>query len=370
MVSKDRMITEFMELVRIDSLSKKERHMADFLKAKLEGMGIEVFEDDAGRAIGGDAGNLICNLPGDKKVPAVLLMAHMDTVIPGIGKKPVLDGDIIRSDGTTVLGGDDGAGIVTILEAIRVLKEDAIPHGDIQIAFTIAEEIGLCGAKNLNYDKIHAKYGFVMDSSGGIGFVATKAPSHNRIYADILGKAAHAGLEPEKGISAIVIAARAISAMTIGRIDEETTANIGIISGGHATNIVTDKVEVKGEARSRDPQKLEKQTSHMVKCFRDAASEMGGKAEVRVENEYPSFDISEDQPIIGILKKAAEGIGLPLRLEATGGGSDTNIINGKGIQAVDIGVGMDKVHSVEERIKTEDLEKAAWFLVEILKNVE
>lgn len=370
MINKERMIKEFIELVSIDSISLNERNMADTLRRKLEALGLEVIEDDAGKKAGGSSGNLIGFMKGNKNVPGILLMAHMDTVTPGLGKKPVIEGNVIKSDGTTVLGSDDAAGIECILEAIRNIKEEKFEHGNIQIAFTIAEEIGLIGAKNLNYDKINSKYGFVLDGGGKIGTVAIQAPSQNHIDVTIIGKAAHAGLEPEKGTSAIQIAGKAVSIMKLGRIDPETTANIGIINGGSATNIICDRVEIKAEARSCDPRKLEAQTLHMKQCFENAASEFGGKVEFKSELMYPAYKIKEDDKIVSILKKASDKAGIELVLEATGGGSDTNIINGKGVQAVDISVGMSNVHSVSEYIEIDDMFKASAFLAEIIKAVE
>lgn len=370
MINRQRMVEEFLELVRIDSLTFKEKEMADCLKAKLNDLGLSVEEDDTGNKIGGNSGNLICKVEGNKNVPAVLLMAHMDTVTPGIGKKPVVDGKYIRSDGSTVLGGDDVAGIECILEAIRVLKEDNISHGDIFVVFTVAEEGGLWGAKNLDVSKIKAKYAFVMDDGGTIGHVAVTAPAQNKIDIVITGKAAHAGMEPEKGISAIQIASEAISGMKLGRIDAETTANVGIISGGQATNIICDKVEIEAEARSRNMKKLEMQTEHMKECFYNVAQKFGGKVVFKSELLYPSFSISENEDIIKILREASNKVGIELLTEATGGGSDTNIINSKGIKAVDISVGMDKVHSVEEQICIDDMEKAAELLVSIITTVE
>jgi tripeptide aminopeptidase len=370
MVNKDRMLNEFIELVKIDSLSFNERQMADKLKSKLEDLGLQVYEDDAGQKTGGNTGNLICTIKGQKDVPSILLMAHMDTVVPGLGKKPIIEGSIIKTDGSTILGGDDVAGIECILEAVRTIKENGVLHGDIQIAFTIAEEVGLIGAKNLDYSKIKVKYGFVMDSGGKIGTVAVTAPSQNEIEIIVKGKASHAGVEPEKGISAIQIMSEAISKMKLGRIDNETTANIGIISGGQATNIICDRVLIKAEARSRNESKLFEQTEHMKDCFQKAALGFGGCVEFKSELMYPAFNINENDDIIPILKKASSNSGIELKLEATGGGSDTNIINGKGIQAVDISVGMDKVHSVEEQINIDDMVKAAEFLVEIIKAVD
>ena len=369
MVNRERMVEEFLQLVSIDSLSKKERQMADTLVQKLKAIGYEVIEDNAGEKIGGNTGNLICTVKGTKNVPAVMLAAHMDTVEPGVGKKPNIDGDYIKSDGTTVLGGDDASGVECILEALRVMKEKNLEHGDIQVVFTIAEEGGLFGAKNLDYSHIYARYGFVLDSDGTIGAIAVKAPSQNKIFVTVNGKASHAGMAPEKGISAIQIAAAAISRMKLGRIDFETTANIGIINGGRETNVICERVDIKAEARSRDKLKLEKQTAHMRECFEQAASEFGGSVDFKAESEYPSYNIPKNAPIIGILQKAAASADIELLLEETGGGSDTNIYNSKGIEAVDISVGMDKVHSVEERILIDDMVKAAEFLLAIIQNV-
>lgn len=371
MVNRERMVKEFIELIGIDSLSLQERKMADVLKAKLENMGYPVYEDDAGKKAGGNAGNLICTIKGsNSKAAPIILMAHMDTVVPGLNKKHRIEDDIIKTDGTTILGGDDAAGIECILEALRVLKEDAASHGDIQVVLTIGEEIGLLGSKYLDYGRINAKYGFVLDGGGEIGEVAVSAPAQDKIDIIVKGKAAHAGMEPEKGISAIQLAASAISKMKLGRIDDETTANIGIISGGQATNIICDKVIIEAEARSRKSDKLRFQTQHMKECFEYAASEFGGHVEFKSESMYPSYRIADTDPIMQILKEAANDAGLILKPAPTGGGSDTNIINSKGIQAVDISVGMDKVHSVEEQIKIEDLVKAANFLVSIIKSVK
>ncbi|NJD01567.1 MAG: M20/M25/M40 family metallo-hydrolase [Ruminiclostridium sp.] len=369
MINKERMLNEFLQLVRIDSLSRHERQMADALKEKLSAMGYEPVEDDAGGKIDGNAGNIICNVKGDKKVPAVLLMAHMDTVVPGTGKNPILGDGVIKTDGTTVLGGDDAIGLECILEALRVLKEDNIRHGDIQAAFTVGEEAGLLGAKNMDYGKIYSKYGIVLDAGGPIGNVAVKAPSQNNVKAVIKGRAAHAGMEPEKGISAIQIASEAISHMKLGRIDSETTANIGVIKGGLATNIVCDRVEIAAEARSRTKSKLDAQTAHMKECFEKAAALLGGSVEFAASMEYEAFNVPEDSEIMKILKKAAADAAIELVPAATGGGSDTNVISGKGIQAVDISIGMDKVHSVEERVLVDDMVKAAEFLVSIIRNI-
>lgn len=363
MLNQERMVNQFLELVRIDSLTKKERNMADYLLKTLKDMGYEPYEDDTGSKIGGNAGNVICHVPGSGLKPAILLMAHMDTVVPGIGKKPVVNGDIISSDGTTILGGDDAAGIAVILEALRALKEDGIPHGDLYIAFTVAEEGGLYGARNLDMKKIPADYALILDDEGEIATAAVQAPFYDRIKAVFKGKAAHAGMEPEKGNSAILMAARAIAAMPFfGRIDKESTCNIGSIQGGQARNIVCDTCTIEGEARSISEEKLNRITEAITKTLKASAEKDGGSVELEVERMYPGYHIKETDNIIEILKQAAQKEGLSLNLHATGGGSDTNVINGFGIPAVDISVGMEKIHSTEEFIRISNMVKACSFL--------
>ncbi len=368
MVNRDRMINEFVELVKIDSLSYKEREIADRIKEKLNAMGYNVFEDDAGKKVGGNAGNIICKIKGNKDVPAIMLVAHMDTVVPGIGKKPIVKEDIITSDRTTVLGADDISGMVCILEIARVLKENAISHGDIYAVFTIAEEKGLIGAKNLDYDKIDAKYGFVLDVGGESGNVVIRQPIKHATSITVLGRAAHAGSRPEEGINAIQLASKAIAKMKLGRIDSETTANIGVIRGGQASNIVCDRVEMKAEARSLDREKLEAQVKHMEKCFVIAAKEYGGKIEFASKETSGGFNIPEDAEIIKILKKTAELTNFNLNLIATGGVSDTCILNNNGIQAVNVCSGAHKSHSLEEWVSINCMVKTTKFLLAVIEN--
>ncbi len=370
LIDKDKVIREFTELLRIDSLTFNERKMADVLKLKLEDIGFHVYEDDAGAKIGGNTGNIIATLKGSKDVPAILLMAHMDTVTPGLNKNPVIDGKIIRTDGTTILGGDDAAGIISILEALRIVINEKLEHGDIQVVFTVAEEGGLYGAKNLDYSKIYAKYGFVFDEGGNIGTVAVSAPSQDKIDVTVYGKAAHAGVEPEKGISAILIASEAIAKMKLGRIDEETTANVGVISGGKATNIICDCVKIEAEARSIEKVKLDAQTKHMKQCFNESANKYGGKIEFSSELAYAGFKINDSDDIMEILKGATKKAGVSLNPVATGGGSDTNIINEKGIRAINVSVGMENVHCLDEQINTDDIFKAIELIKEIILAVK
>lgn len=367
-VNSKRLVDVFCDLVRTDSTFGKERQMADLLIEKLTEMGYEPYEDNSGEAIGGNAGNVITKIPGTIDAAPLLFMAHMDTVEPGSGKVPIINGDIITSDGTTVLGGDDLAGIACILEAIHVLKEQQMPHGDIYVVFSIAEEGGLFGAIGLDISKIPAKYAFVLDEGGPIGTVAVKAPYYNKVEFKVKGKSAHAGLSPEEGVSAIKACSVAIANLPfMGRIDEDTTCNLGTIKGGRARNIVPDEVVAEGELRSISEQKLNKYTDQWVQSFTESIKMEKAVLEVKVERSYDGFFVPEDHAIMALLKKATDSLGLPLLPHSTGGGSDTNILNTKGITAVNISVGMTNVHSTNEQIAISDMAKATELVLEIIK---
>lgn len=372
MVNRERILEEFFRLVQIDSPSMHEREIADYLKQKMTSMGLEVYEDDAGDSMGNisgkPTGNLIAKLKGSlPDAPVLLLSAHMDTVEPGRGVKPVVKNDAIYSDGSTILGSDDKAGIVAILEAVNVLLEEKVPHGDLELLFTVAEECGLKGVKNLDNKRLQAKLGFVLDCDGSVGTIITKAPAQYRISASIIGKAAHAGIRPEEGVNAIFVASTAIAKMKLGRIDAETTANIGVISGGKATNIIPELVNIEGETRSIDLEKLEVQTKLMVDILEQVAKEMGAQSKVEKELLYPRLKLEEANQAVDIAVKAAQAIGQKPALVSTGGGSDANILNGLAIPTVNLGIGMCKVHSTEEYITIDNLVLNAQYVLEIIK---
>src|SRR5690606_29014708 len=290
MINEERILNEFLELVQIDSETKHEAEIAKVLKEKFSSLGVEVFEDDTTAETGHGAGNLICTLKANKEgVDPIYFTSHMDTVVPGNGVKPSIKDGYIVTDGTTILGADDKAGLAAMLEALKVIKEQNIEHGDIQFIITVGEESGLVGAKALDSSLIHAKYGFALDSDEQVGNIIVAAPTQAKISAVIHGKTAHAGVAPEKGISAITIAAKAVAKMPLGRIDEETTANIGRFEGGQATNIVADKAYILAEARSLVPEKMEDQVDKMKSAFEETAKSMGGSADVTVEIMYPGF---------------------------------------------------------------------------------
>lgn len=367
-MNNERLINEFLELVQIDSETKHEGPISAILQTKLEAMGFHVVIDESAAVTGHGAGNIIATLRGNlSEVPAIYFTVHMDTVTPGVGVKPEIRDGYVYSDGTTILGADDKAGIAALFEMIRVLQEQEIPHGDIQLVITAGEESGLVGAKELDSSLMIAKYGYAVDSDGKVGGIVTAAPNQAKLWTTIYGKTAHAGVAPEKGISAISIAAKAIAKMTLGRIDEETTANIGHFEGGGATNIVCDEVRILSEARSISEDKLAAQTIHMESVFEQVAENLGGRAETKVQLMYPGFHFDDMDPVVEIAQKAAAKIGRPSPVLTSGGGSDANIFNGFGIPTVNLCVGYEEIHTKNERMPIEELEKLTELLVEIVK---
>lgn len=366
----ERLVNEFIEMVKVSSVSGKEGRFASLLSEKLKSLGFEVYIDNANKGTGGDTGNVLGRLKGTLDAQPILLCAHMDTVVPGENINPIVREGIIYSDGSTILAGDDKAGIAAILEAVRHIRENNIPHGDIEVAFTICEENGMIGSKNMDYSWLKSGLAFVLDSSGDVGTVIVQSPAKFGILSTIKGRAAHAGICPEKGISAIQVAAKAISSMKLLRIDNETTANIGMINGSGSTNIVCDKVEMSMEARSLVRSKAEAQARHMVECIENACREFGAEHKTELTLSYPEINIPRDAEIVRLVDSAIRKIGLETRLESTGGGSDTNIISGKGIMAVTLGIGMTDVHTTSESMAIKDLEKTAELVAAIIQEAQ
>ena len=362
-----RLVEEFLELVQIDSETKHEEVIAPILVDKLVEMGFEVFQDDAHTRNGHGAGNIIATLKGSLDVDPIYFTVHMDTVVPGVGIKPEIREDgYIYSDGTTILGADDKAGMAALFEMARRLKEQNVEHGTIQFIITAGEESGLVGAKELDPSLIQAKYGFAVDSDGKVGGIVTAAPYQAKLEVKIYGKTAHAGVAPEKGISAISLASKAIAKMNLGRIDEETTANIGRFEGGKATNIVCDEVYILAEARSINKEKLDQQTEHMKNTFIQVAENLGGRADVEIKIMYPGFSVDESDRVVQVAMEAVKNINREPLLGISGGGSDANVIAGFGIPTVNLSVGYEEIHTTNERMPIEELEKLADLLFEIV----
>jgi tripeptide aminopeptidase len=375
-VNRERLKQLFLELVQIDSLSRHERDVAIRLQRELELAGAVCRYDNAGERVRGNTGNLIAKIPGNAAgATPLMLSAHMDTVGPGEGVKPVVDGDVIRSDGTTVLGGDDKSGCAIICEVLHRVRERNIPHGPLELVFTICEEIGLQGARNLDLALIEAKEGLVFDSDSP-GMLFVRGPWAVGMRVTVKGLEAHAGAAPERGLSAIKIAAEAIAAMRLGRIDDETTANLGVIEGGRAVNIIPDQVTLRGEARSRNQDKLKAQIEHMTACFREAVE----RASVTVDGTrhaatldfvvrptYDGMNIPEDAPLVQKVIEAARRTGRVIKPAGTGGGCDANIFNKRGLVVANLGTGMQDIHTVREWVDLNHMVAAAEVTLELIE---
>lgn len=373
--SVDRLVRTFLDLVQIDSPSKDEARVAEYLTKVLKPLGVEIWQDDAGKKISGACGNVHVRMKGAlPNIPAVLFSAHVDTVMPCLGIKPQVEDGVIRSDGTTILGADDKSGIAAIVEMLRVVYEQKLPCGPIEVIFDVAEEVGLQGARQIDFSKLKAKCAFVLDSEE-LTKVVVRSPAANRMTFEVEGVAAHAGMAPERGISAIEVVCKAISRMRLGRLDPDSTANIGTIKAGRATNIVADRATIRAEARSHDEETLESQTTHMQDCFRDVLPEfrkqvdgklIEPKFHATIAREFSAMNIPQDTLPYRLASAAGAQLGLKMEPQSIGGGTNANIYNAHGLPAVVIGTGMSGEHTTGEHIAISDLEMCCRFCLEIL----
>jgi tripeptide aminopeptidase len=368
MLDPKRLLDNFLDMVKIDSPSFKESAMAEYLKDFAKKQGWEVRVDAAGQKAGSNTGNVIVRIPGNGPGEPMAFSAHMDCVPPCLGIEPVVEDGIVTSAGETILGSDDKAGIAAILEAALHMGEENAQHPDLFLLFTIAEESGMHGAKNLDPADLPVKNVVVTDSGGPIGTVTVKAPAKAGITVTCHGKPAHAGMEPEKGVSAIQLAADAIARMNLLRVDEETTANLGSISGGTVTNIVAETCSFTAEARSLDNAKLRWQLDHMHSCCEEAAKKIGGTIDFDYEISYPALDVPEDDPLLQRAAACCKALDLPFAAVPCGGGSDANILHGKDYRVINISNGMTNVHTTSEKIAVQDIVDTARMIAEFMKS--
>jgi tripeptide aminopeptidase len=366
-INRERLAETFILLCEIDSPSGHERAIADYLKRLLTELGAaSVEEDDSAAQTGSDSGNLLIRFQGNQPGrDGFFFSCHMDTVQPGEGVRVLLNEDyVFTSAGDTILGGDDKSGIAAIIETMRLLKETGASHPDIEILITTCEEVGLLGAKFFDTKKVRGHYGYALDSSG-IDRVIVGAPAANKFSIEITGVSAHAGLQPEMGISAIAVAAKAISQIKLGRLDAESTANFGVITGGVATNIVPERVVIDGEVRSHNPEKLRLYSDEIEKVFYETAAawpetmtENGPKRPTVAINrmaEYPALLLAPEAPALRRIQAAGQVLGKTLEFIIAGGGSDANIFGDKGLPTAIVATGMDLVHTTGERLRLDDL---------------
>lgn len=344
----------FVRLCEIESPSRRERAAADAVAADLRSLGLEVEEDDAGAETGSDAGNLLARVPGPDGAPTVLLCAHLDTV-PLAG--PV---EVVREDGVftnrhdAILGADNKAAVATIMGALRRLLRDGPPVG-LEVLFTVCEEVGLAGAKAFDRARLRSDFGFVFDHASPIGELIVAAPTYYRVEAHLHGQAAHAGIRPEAGRSAIQAAAAALARLTLGRLDDETTANAGLIEGGAARNVVPERCRVELEARSLDDDRASAVVTQMVDAFTDAAGEHECDLDVVVEKLCRGFRLARSSPPVGVAARALEALGIEPRYIATGGGSDANVFVAAGLPVLNVANGTERNHEPGERVSVEAL---------------
>ncbi|WP_457755744.1 M20/M25/M40 family metallo-hydrolase [Thermodesulfatator indicus] len=372
MINEERLKQFFLELAHIESPSRREGAIARYLQEKFEALGAQCLFDDSAPRTGSEVGNLVVKLSPSSRA-RVFLAAHMDTVEPTDSPKIIFTNGVFKSDGRTICGADDKSAIAIFLELAHVIKENKLSF-PVEFVFTTCEEIGLLGAKHLDYSLLSAPFGYALDSVDPLELI-NKAPEAIRFTIKVLGKAAHAGINPEAGINAIKIASEAIAGITLGRIDEETTANIGTIKGGKATNIVPAEVVVEGEVRSHNRETLKAQWQHIISSFEEAVKVYPRqekdlpKIHYDKVKDYPLMYVSEEHPVIKTALKAANNLGQKLRISTTGGGSDANIFNDKGFPCVILGTGMKKVHTTEECLPFDEFLLAARLSLEILKEV-
>ena len=374
MVNSDRLATTFRDLVTVDSVSRSEGDFAELLEKRLTALGAETAFDGAGHPAGSTSGNLIARIDGGVRVAPLLFNAHMDTVEPGRGISATLNEGRFTSSGKTILGADDKSAIAILLEVITLLEEQDLPYGPLEMVFTICEEIGLLGVKHLEFEQLNAPFGYALDATDVDGLI-THAPSASHFKITVHGREAHAGSSPEKGINAIVLASKAIAGLPVGRIDRETTCNIGRIEGGLATNIVAPCATVTGEIRSHSDEKriaLEKQFAN---AFQAAVHDISNRqpdieparVEFQFDRAFSRTAIPDDHPVVQLASRAAANLKRTLRTKKSGGGSDANIFFEHGIMVGVLGTGMREVHTHRENILLEDMVKATELVLEIIR---
>jgi tripeptide aminopeptidase len=352
----------FLELAAIPSPSGEEAPVAERVASFLRDLGLAVEADEAG--------NLLARLePSERNGGSPLFFcAHMDTVPPQGAIEPVVDEEgLVRNAAGTILGADNKASVAVMLEAARLVLAERRPHAGVELLFTVREETGLQGAQAFDHTRLAARRGFVYDSSGRVGDVVRSSPWGRTIDVVFKGRAAHSGLAPEEGRSAILAASRAIADLPLGRIDEETTANVGRIQGGSARNVVPERCELAVEARSRDQGKLAGVVQEMVDCFAFAASVSECEVETRISESYPGYRFPQDEPVFRLAWEAIERAGISPRAVDTGGGADANVFNARGLTCVNLCNGMQHVHTPEELIAVADLERMVGVTLELVE---
>ncbi len=357
-INADHITETFLELVKINALSLEERPVNDYIIEKLRSWDFDFIEDNAGEKTGGNAGNIIVRVPGkSNSAKPFFLCSHTDTVRPTKDLQPVIENGVISSAGDTILGADNRAGIAILLSLLEQVASSDFEHNNFEVIFTIAEEIGLIGASNVDWTQVQAESGYVFDSSRPPGDYIAHTSSAMKFSIDVIGAEAHAGVAPEKGVNAISMAAEVVTRFPVGRIDDETVANIGVIRGGEATNVVAGKVHLDGEIRSFNPQTMERLIKDLRRSLDDVSQKFGGSYEMHDKKEFAGFSISESEPIAQHLHKKMQVVGLTPAPQVYSGGSDANVFNAIGKPTLNLGIGQKNPHANNECIAVADLTK-------------
>ena len=353
-----RVVDLFLELCAIPSPPGQERAVADRIIRELDAIGLEWDEDGCGPAIGSTAGNVLCRVPGNVGggVP-IFLCAHLDTVPLDGDLEPVLDDGIVRNAGGTILGADDKSALAVMVEAARRIVEEGRPHAGVELLFTPMEEIGLVGANAFDVTRLEARVGYVYDQAAPIGDVVVGSPTAQELELTFVGRAAHAGMYPEEGRSAVLAAARAIVDMPLGRIDEVTSANVGLVRGGTARNVVPERCTLEAEVRSHDDARVSEVVQQIVDAAAFAASVSECSLETRVEPKYRGYRFRDDDLAVRLAVDALAQAGYTARLGLSGGAADANVFNSRGLRCVNLANGMTDIHTPDERIAIEDIER-------------
>jgi tripeptide aminopeptidase len=349
----------FLALAALPSPPGKERAVADRVLDYLRALGLEADEDDAGERIGSSMGNILCRIPpaGGTAGTPLFLCAHLDTVpLEGPVEPVVGEDEVVRNAGGTILGADNKAAVAAMLEAAARLVDDGQSHGGVELLFTPMEEVGLRGAAAFDEQQLAARVGYVYDHAGPIGEVILGAPHQRKLDVRFRGRAAHAGMFPEEGRSAIAAAARAIADLRLGRLDAETTANVGEIEGGTARNVVPEHCSFLAEARSHDERKLADVVQEMLETVTFAATLAECEVETHVEGSARGYRFRRDELPVRIAARALERSGRAPSYILSGGGADANVFNERGLRCVNLANGMTDIHTPDERIAVADLE--------------
>ena len=379
-INRERILDEFQRLVSFDSPSYQEKAIADYLKEKLLSLGLEVKEDNAAKELFSEdntridaASNIYGYLKGNVPGEPVLFSSHLDTVSPETGKKAVIHEDgKITSEGETVLGADDVSGLVSILEALTIIRDEELEHPDIEILFTVAEEPYCSGSRFVQYDRLKSKIGYVLDLTGPVGTAAIAAPSIISLNVQVKGKAAHAGFEPEKGINALSMAAEALAGIRTGRLGNGITVNFGTISGGTGKNIVPEAILIEGEIRGLNHEKAQEQVEVIKKVFESSAEKYGGEIIFKAEEHIRAYSVAQDSDAVRRFKEAANKLQSKngVNLITTYGGSDANRFNEHGIETIVLSCGMENCHSCSEYTTIEELERSALLTLKLMQLTE